>query len=439
MIANTENNISFIDGLEGYIQSLTSQAPSWLNDIRKYNIKQFYRLGVPTFKDEEWKYTNISPIIQHRYRLPQESQLTDQDSLKKYYDPHESNIILVDGHLDPHFSLLKNLPQGIRISSLKEAIDRENPRIKELLKKSEEQNGSAFLALNKALSNQGIYIQIDDKTVFEQLIHIIHITNDTGKDIISSPRTMISLGKSSEATILESHLSFQNDLIYFTNSLTEIFLSENSTLLYCKAQGESLQAYHIGSTSIWQERNSNFNSFFLSTGGNIARHNLNVFINGEGAHALLNGLYSVSGKQLVDNHTAVDHRFPNCTSNQLYKGILNGESHAVFNGKIFVQPIAQLTNSYQLNKNLILGKECRVDTKPQLEIFADDVKCTHGATIGQLNEDEIFYFQSRGVSKKIAVKMLSRGFVDDIINTIPNNSICRKLNYLLEPTFQALE
>ena len=200
------------------------------------------------------------------------------------------------------------------------------------------------------------------------------------------PRTLITLDQSSEVTVLESHIAFNDQIVYFTNALTDVFIEENATLHYSKAQKESLNAFHIGQTRVCQERNSNYDGFTLTAGSKLTRNNLNIVLNGEGAGAILNALYSIYGEQHVDNHTSVDHRVPNCTSNQLYKGILNNDSRAVFNGKVFVRPIAQQTNSYQLNKNLLLGDKCRVDTKPQLEIFADDVKCTHGATIGQLDE-----------------------------------------------------
>ena len=224
-----------------------------------------------------------------------------------------------------------------------------------------------------------------------------------------------------------------------SNALTDIFLSENAVLHYCKSQKESLKAFHIGQTRVWQEWDSQFDGFSFMAGSLLTRNNLDIVLNGEGTGATLNALYSAGGHQHVDNHTSVDHRAPNCTSNQLYKGILNEAARAVFNGKVFVRPIAQKTNSYQLNKNLLLGKDCRVDTKPQLEIFADDVKCTHGATIGQLDEDELFYLQTRCIPKKAATQMLAQGFVEDLFSQIKSNSIHQKLNILIEPSFKALE
>ena len=223
-----------------------------------------------------------------------------------------------------------------------------------------------------------------------------------------------------------------------TSALTDISLAKNALLYYSRAQKENLKSYHIGNTRVWQERDSNFQGFSFVAGGALIRNNLDVVLNGEGAQSFLNALYSVYGTQHVDNHTSVDHRVPNCMSNQLYKGILNGASRAVFNGKIFVRPIAQKTNSYQLNKNLLLGKDCRVDTKPQLEIFADDVKCTHGATIGQMNEEELFYLQTRAIGKQDATRMLARGFAEDVLNQIKNEAVHQKLTEYLQPSFEKL-
>jgi Fe-S cluster assembly protein SufD len=198
---------------------------------------------------------------------------------------------------------------------------------------------------------------------------------------------------------------------------------------------ESHQAVHIGTTRIWQEKASSLVSFSFAHGGSICRTNLSVFIKGEGTNTIMNGLYGIDGDQQVDNHTLLDIQHPNCTGYQLYKGLLNGRSRAIFNGKIYVHSEAQKTNAYQLNKHLLLGNEARVDTKPQLEIFADDVKCTHGATIGQLSEEEIFYLQSRCISRQTAIQLLSKGFIDDMVDTIKNGSVRGKLSRLLLKKF----
>ena len=220
-----------------------------------------------------------------------------------------------------------------------------------------------------------------------------------------------------------------------SNAVTDMRIASNAVVGYCKAQAESHQAVHIGTTRIWQEKASSLDSFSFDHGGVFARNNLSILIKGEGTNTIMNGLYGLDGDQHVDNHTLLDIQHPNCTSYQLYKGLLNGKSRAIFNGKIYVHAIAQKTNAYQLNKHLLLGNQARVDTKPQLEIFADDVKCTHGATIGQLSQEEIFYLQSRCITQQMAIQLLSKGFIDDIINTIKCDSIRGKLSNLLLKKF----
>jgi len=428
---------SIIEDLEKFNQTLPGDQPDWLNQIRSNGLSVVNKTGLPSTKDEEWKYTNLSKLANNTYVIAQKSELENLDQFNSIYEASDINVVFINGIFSTSLSNIDPLPQGVSIKTISDALKENEHDIKKHLTYYDYDQDTTFIALNNALLRDGLYIHIKKGAVTEKLIHIIHVTKNS-KEIFSAPRTLVSCEESSEVTILESHLSLSDDHVYWTNPLTDIFLNENATLHYTKAQKESTSAYHIGNTRVWQERNSNFDGFSFMTGGSIIRNNLDIVLNGEGANTTLNGLYSIFGKQHVDNHTSVDHRQPNCTSNQLYKGILNNASRAVFNGKIFVKPIAQKTNSYQLNKNLLIGKGCQIDTKPQLEIFADDVKCTHGATIGQLNEDEMFYLQTRCIDRKKAVKILSRGFVDDLINMIRNESIQHKLHKLLEPSFAEL-
>jgi Fe-S cluster assembly protein SufD len=395
-------------------------------------------LGIPTVKDEEWKYTNLAALGKYTLDVVKGGVLAERDALESYYDRSETNIVFVNGTLSRELSDLDSAPDGITITPIQDAVAGNDPRIEKLLTKYDNADKTAFIALNEALSN-GIFIHVKEKTVTPKLIHVIHVTGCDQKNTASMPRSVIAMERSSEATVLESHIAFNDKVTYFSNALTDIFLEENAVLHYCKSQKESMKAFHVGQTRVWQERNSNFDGFSFMAGSALTRNDLNVVLNGEGANANLNALYSAYNDQHVDNHTSVDHQVPNCTSNQLYKGILNDAARAVFNGKIFVRPIAQKTNSYQLNKNLLLGKNCRVDTKPQLEIYADDVKCTHGATIGQLDEDEMFYLQTRCIPRKTATQMLAHGFVDDLLSVIKHDGIRQKLHTLIEPSFEALQ
>ena len=288
--------------------------------------------------------------------------------------------------------------------------------------------------MNQALFLDGVFIQVAKNAVIEPLVHIIHVTSGIVPDTIVFPRSFISVDEEAQVNILESHVCFE-PVAYLSNAVTDIRVASNAVAGYCKAQVESHQAVHIGATRIWQEAGSSLDSFSFNYGATLSRNNLSVLLKGEGTNTIMNGLYGIDGNQHVDNHTLLDIQQPNCTGYQLYKGLLNNNSRAVFNGKIYVHAIAQKTNAYQLNKHLLLGDQACVDTKPQLEIFADDVKCTHGATIGQLSPEEIFYLQSRGITRQTAIQLLSKGFIDDIVNTIKSGSIRDKLSRLLLKRF----
>ncbi len=436
-----------LDAFAGVLKK--ERSPDWVAQLREEGLTRFRKLGIPTVKDEEWRYTNLSSLAGHRYTLAAKLALSPaqhKDVRKRYCGKEDLNIVFVNGVFDKELSDIGKIPPegspsavGVEILTLRDALVKDSAGLQEIWAHYAPQKDSAFVALNTSLTQEGIYIRIKEKTIANQLIHILHVTEAAGVPIATFPHTFIRLGKSSEASVLETHVGLNDEEIYLADPLTDILLEENATLHYSKAQKESLKAYHVGATRVWQKRDSTFNGFSLVAGAAITRNDLDVVINGEGAAAFLNGLYSVYKDQHVDNHTSVDHRVPNATSNQFYKGVLNDAARAVFNGKIFVRPVAQQTNSYQLNKNLLLGKDCRVDTKPQLEIFADDVKCTHGATIGQLNEDEIFYLQARGVPRKIATRLLTQGFVDDLLNRLPRDFVREELARLVAPSLAVLE
>lgn len=429
--------INFIKDFSGIRNYADKNSPAWLTKSREEGWERFSKLGLPTTSLEEWKYTNITPFVKHQYSLTSDVSAYKPDAeTSKFIDAVDAKIVFINGILSQELSDLEKIPSGISVEPLSVAL-RLNEKEQQSFFTRYTADESAFAALNRALWKEGTSIRIREKTVSNGLIHIVHLVSSK-QPILTIPRTHIYAGKSSEATILESHVCFDDNQLYATLPLTDIYLEENAVLRYYRTQKGSLRSYHIGQTRVWQQRNANGTYFNLDAGSAISRHNLDLILNGEGSNAILNGLYSTFDDQLVDNHTFVDHRVPNCISNQLYKGILNGSSHAVFNGRILVHSIAQQTNSYQLNKNLILGKDARIDTKPQLEIFADDVKCTHGATIGQLNEDELFYLQSRCISRREAVRMLSRGFMEDIVATVPNETVREKMNQLLEPSFTRL-
>ncbi len=431
--------ISFIDQFDQNFTEIIKTTPPWFNQLRQEGLTRLNQMSFPSTKDEEWKYTNISSLLQRTYQFPTQTTLLETEEFQTYTDTDSILIVFINGQFSAQYSRLSKVPTGVTVTSLAETLRNNNGvPLQKILTTYDAQQESIFALLNKIMLKDGPIITLADNTICPDLIHVVHVTSPSQKEIITCPRSLISIGKSAQANVLESHICLNDNDIYFTNAVTDIALGENATLYYCKAQKESSKAFHINATRVAQERDSTFHSFVLTTGGQITRNNLDISLNGEGCSAFLNGLYAPYDTQLVDNHTSVDHRYPNSTSNQLYKGILNHAARGIFNGKIIVRSIAQKTNSYQLNKNLLLGKDCRMDTKPQLEISADDVKCTHGATIGQLNEEELFYLQTRCIPKKMAVKILAEGFINDIIERISSKEIRLKLNALLMPAFATL-
>ena len=438
MINKINKDFEFIKGFDQIAESVKKEGqPSWLNEKREQSINRFLELGMPTVKDEEWKYTSLKDLMSKQFSISSTSEFNEDKELAEYLDNKDINLVFINGIFNVGLSSFKDLENGLTITNLKEAYAENELNLEALLKKYDVKNETAFVSLNNAIALDGTYIKIEKNSVIKKLIHIVHVTSSSVEQL-TNPHTIISLEESSEANVLESHISFNDDSRYLSNALTDIFLEESSNLKYCKAQKESLNAYHIGNTRVIQKRNSVLDGFSLICGAKITRNNLDIILDGEGINSTLNGLYSLYGEQHADNHTSVHHREESCQSNQLYKGILNGSARAVFNGKIFVHQKAQKTNSYQLNKNLLLGDKCRIDTKPQLEIFADDVKCTHGATVGQLDEDELFYLQTRSIARTAAIKMLAHGFVDDLLSQIKSEDVKRKLQMLLKPSFAQL-
>ena len=423
-----------IDGLESYQFKLENASGPWLKAFRHNAFQQWSAISMPTSRDEEWKYTSLADLVNRRFQLANRHELIESRQFENYRDKNDINIVLVNGVLWGELSDLKTLPQGLKVSSLNEALAHNNTEIQTTISKLIPNDTKAFLWMNQALFLDGVYIEIAKEAVIEPLVHIIHVTSSVLPETILFPRSFITVGEGARVDILESHICFE-PVPYLSCAVTDLKIASNALVGYCKTQAESHQALHIGTTRVWQEASSTLDSFSFNHGGTLTRNNLSVLIKGEGTNTIMNGLYAIDGDQQVDNHTLLDIQHPNCTSYQLYKGLLNGKSRAVFNGKIYVHSIAQKTNAYQLNKHLLLGPEARVDTKPQLEIFADDVKCTHGATIGQLSAEEIFYLQSRCIPKKMAIQLLSRGFIDDSISTIKNDSIRGKLTRLLQKKF----
>lgn len=376
--------------------------------LRHEARQRFHDLSLPGTKTEDWRFTSLSSLL----KLPLELAVEGAAPVLAPRAPAEGiRLVFVNGRFQADASLLGTLPKGVHVSNLAQApkeVERHLGRIADY-------HDNVFTALNSGLLHDGALVLIGTGVVLEQAIEIVYHTTAAARSLAVQPRTLIVLERNSQATVVEC---YEGHGTYFTNAVTEVSLAADARLDHYKLQEESGAAYHIANTQIVQEQNSNFTSHYVSLGGRLVRNEVRIRFDGQHAEATVNGLYQGSGQQHLDNFTVIDHAMPNCASHELYKGILDDQAHGVFNGKIFVRPDAQKTDAKQTNKVLLLSENATINTKPQLEIFADDVKCTHGATIGQLDEDQIFYLRARGLGLSEARKLLTFAFANDIVGRI---------------------
>jgi Fe-S cluster assembly protein SufD len=414
-----DNNQLYLTSFESFEKNINGEAKNWLKNLRRQALTRFDELGFPTTRHEEWKYTNISSLAKEDFVHVTETGIVQEDELEKFnfggLDVHL--LVFIDGHFSSRHSSLGNLPEGVNVKSLGEALQSDADLLEQHLAKYAPFQDDAFTALNTAFIKDGAYVYLPDNAVVAKPIHLLFLASDRNEPFITYPRNLIIAGKYSKATVIETYAGI-SDNRYLTNCVTEIFCDENAYIEHLKVQEESTNAYHISTSQVHQLANSNFVSNALDFGGLIVRNNPRAILNGEGVESTVNGLYLGTGRQLIDNHTTIDHAKPHCNSHELYKGVLDGSARGVFNGKIFVRLDAQKTDAKQTNQALLLSNNATIDTKPQLEIFADDVKCTHGATIGQLDQDALFYLQTRGIEKEMARDILTYAFASDVIDRI---------------------
>ncbi|HYU52043.1 MAG TPA: Fe-S cluster assembly protein SufD [Gemmatimonadaceae bacterium] len=429
-----------------------SPAPDWLQLLRRQGMARFEALGFPTTKNEDWHFTSAAPIAERTFRLATlETQLAGPDSTNRRevsrrkgdslnsarinradldgFNFGESwyTLVFVNGAFSEELSNHTGLGDQVRVSSLAHAIETGTPIIERELGKIAQFEQHTFTALNTAFISDGAFIELKNDAVVEQPIHLLFVSDGEG---VSHPRNLVVAGRHSRAVIIESYVSVR-DSNYFTNAVTEIVVGEGAHVDHYKIQRESESAFHVGTVQIREERNSQLHSFSFAVGGALARTNVYTSLVGDAATCTLNGLYLTDGNQHIDNQTSIEHIAPNCPSHEVYKGVLDGRSHGVFNGKVYVHPEAQKTDGKQSNNNLLLSPTARVDTKPQLEIFADDVKCTHGATVGRLDELAMFYLNSRGIGRETARTLLTYAFAADVLETIELESLKKQLEKMV--------
>lgn len=395
--------------------------PEWLKQLRREAFELFTEKGFPTTRDEEWKYTDTREIAGEEWTLSREGETAFEIEFPEDIES-ENRIVFVDGVFSNELTKLNDLPEGVKILGFAESF--EDQVFKTNLAKFVEYGFNGFTALNTAFIDEGVFIHVPKDVKIETQVHVVFIGES---ETANFPRILYVGDRGSEAELIE-HYTRTGEARYFTNAVVEIHLADDARLVHTRVQRESHEAFHIVSSSAGLNRTSVYDNTNITLGAKLSRHDVNLSFNAEGGEAWIDGLYLVEDGQHTDTHSRIDHRVKNCTSHQNYKGILDGKSRAVFNGKVFVHENASGTDANQSNKNLLLSNDARVDTKPQLEIFNDDVKCAHGATVGQLEEEELFYLLSRGLNEDLARNLLTYGFAEEIINKIEIPSIKRQLD-----------
>ncbi|MCC6865275.1 MAG: Fe-S cluster assembly protein SufD [Ignavibacteria bacterium] len=411
-------------------ENMNGEASTAFHLIRKNAIAKFDELGFPTAKNEDWRFTNVSPLFKFDFKKGNTVKLNNSD-IEKYLinGLNENIIVFINGIYSVELSSIKKQDNGIVIDSLKNVLNTKPELVQNYIGKfAEIDNG--FTALNTAFASEGIVIIIPDNLQVKGHIHLLYITGEEGKHVISQPRNLIVTGKNCRVNIIESYHSRTNEA-NLVNAVSEVVVGENSFVEIYRLQQENESSFHINRTQSILAASSTYTHYSVTLGGAIVRNDTNIKLNAENCTGNLYGLYLTEGSQHVDNHTLIDHAKPRCQSNEMYKGVLNDNSRGVFNGKVFVREDAQKTNAYQSNKAILLTSTAIIDTKPQLEIYADDVKCSHGAAIGQLDNEAVFYLRSRGIDEELARKVLIRAFANDIFETIANDIFHEHLNNLV--------
>ena len=414
------------DSFRAHFRTLAEHLPGsdlpWLRELRSEAMETFEALDLPTTRAEDWRFTPLTPLAETEFRAVDPLVSLDvfeerpETAAHAIGDAHR--LVFVNGRLSPTLSSLDGLPDGVRVLSLAETLAREPERIRPRLGQLADPKLCAFWALNTALTSDGVVLDLEPEAILARPLHAVFIQHADGEALAMHPRNLVIAGPGSQATIVEHHIA-TTTAASLTNSVSEVFLGRGARLQHVKLQEEAEEAYHIAGLLVHQEADSRFASHSISIGARIMRFDIRTTLLGEGAECTLNGLFLGCHRQLVDHHTSVDHASPRTTSRELYRGILDGRARGVFHGRIRVRPDAQKIDASQNNKNLLLSEGATINTKPQLEIYADDVLCSHGAAVGRLDEDALFYLRSRGIGLDAARALLTFAFANEVTQDLP--------------------
>jgi Fe-S cluster assembly protein SufD len=421
---------------EKFHQLQSLQTDDFFKNIRREGFDAFSKAGLPTHRNEEWKYTSLQNVFKEKYHLL-ESQNVEEFAafnLNQFRLPgceNANELVFINGKFVPELSILHSSKNQLTVLPLEEAIHSSYGEIiKEHLNKSTLFIKDGIHALNTSFIHNGVFIYVNKNAALQKPVYVYHFSNTTNYPVLSQPRSLVYIDENAQVQLTEVYKTI-GAMDSFTNEVMEVVVNKNALFEYYKLQHDEAHASHVGTTHIRQIAKSYTHSVVITLNGGIIRNNTNVILEAAGNEAHLYGLYLLKGNTHVDNHTLVDNAQPNCLSNELYKGIIDEKATGVFNGKIFVRSNAQKTNAYQSNKNILLGDNATVNSKPQLEIFADDVKCSHGCTVGHLDEEAMFYLRTRGISKEKAQAMLLQAFAADMIEQIKIEPLRRYVEQLV--------
>jgi Fe-S cluster assembly protein SufD len=398
--------------------------------LRDAAFARFADLGLPAAGDENWKYTSLGALAQVAFEVPAPAGASEEPLVRAWETPGSLQLVFVDGRYRPELSSPPRTSDGVVVGSLGAALAERPELVGRELARHADFRADALTALNTAFIEDGAFIHLPAGAAVEAPIHLLFLSTAEGRASLSQPRNLIVAGARSRATVIETYAG-RPDAVYLTNAVTEISLGQGAQVEHYKLQQESGNAFHIALLQVTQGRDSRFSSHSLALGGALARNEVRTLFASQGGECALNGLYMSSGRQHLDNRTLIDHKSPRCTSRELYKGVADGESHAVFGGRVLVREDAQKTDARQINRNLLLSEGAEIDTRPQLEIFADDVKCAHGAAVGELDEDALFYLRSRGVDLPAARSLLTWAFASEMVELIPSKPLRSRVRQLV--------
>ncbi|MFN7955079.1 MAG: Fe-S cluster assembly protein SufD [bacterium] len=420
----------FLSSLATFVRPAASADAPWLGSLRDAAMSRFGELGLPSTRHEAWRYTNIEPIARTAFRL---AEAASASAIRpEAIAPHSlggaavAELVFVDGHYAPHLSNAAAARGGLRVDSLAAALRERPAEVEPHLGRVNVSQAEPFTALNSAFVQDGALIQVARGVAIEKPIHLVFIASGASEPIVSHPRVLIVAQEASEITVVERFVTLGAGT-HFTNAVTEIVLGPAAVIEHVKLEREGTHAFHVGSLHVRQARASQLASRWIALGGGLVRNEIRTILDGEGATATLDGLTVGADNQHVDSQTSIEHAQPHCESRQLYKSVLDGAARSVFNGRVLVAPHAQKTNAQQVNRNLLISKDARADTKPQLEIYADDVKCSHGATIGKLDPAAIFYLRSRGLGESEARSVLTQAFAGEVVARVRAASVRAEL------------